>query len=436
MADRGTNIDLIFRNGLKDYEVMPPYDAWESISPAIRSNRRTFLTLRAASVIAVLLSIGAVPYILSLVISGSFKTPAITMNQESSPQGQYAGNSKQLRVVSAGRKTDSPDYIIPATEADYKLTADLSPSLAYPTFSFEREMRLDFSGSRTYRSLDINESPRNPSVTDVSIPLAADNIVAPEMKNRLSIGAMMIPSYYSSFYAGTNDAGKDLTKAESGAVSYSAGFTVAFDVNRRLNIQTGVYYSSVGQRIDGITSYSGFSEYSSSKGKKQFSIITSSGTINSGNRDIYLADNNTGARVLSLYTAEVFDPRKSDLLYLGSSLNQDFNYLEIPFILRYKVIDRRIDFKVLGGVSYNMLVGNTAYINADGAKYELGSTDGLSPITFSSSVGMGMEYNLSESFSLSVEPTFRYYLTPLGGAAGSSIHPYSFGLLSGLVFKF
>jgi hypothetical protein len=81
-------------------------------------------------------------------------------------------------------------------------------------------------------------------------------------------------------------------------------------------------------------------------------------------------------------------------------------------------------------------VANSAFAYVSGAKYIIGKTEGLSPINFSSSFGLGFEYNLSEQISLNLEPTIRYYLTPLGGLVGSSIHPYSFGIFSGLSYKF
>jgi hypothetical protein len=49
---------------------------------------------------------------------------------------------------------------------------------------------------------------------------------------------------------------------------------------------------------------------------------------------------------------------------------------------------------------------------------------------------MGMEYNLSDKLSLNLEPTFRYYLNPFSVTTGSFIHPYSFGIFSGVSYKF
>jgi hypothetical protein len=108
----------------------------------------------------------------------------------------------------------------------------------------------------------------------------------------------------------------------------------------------------------------------------------------------------------------------------------------MPVILRYKLIDKSVDFNLIGGLSYNLLVNNSVHTVIDGSKYTVGKTAGLNPFMVSSSMGMGIEYSLSEKFSLNLEPTFRYYLSPFGEMAGLRIHPYSFGVFSGLSYKF
>jgi hypothetical protein len=56
--------------------------------------------------------------------------------------------------------------------------------------------------------------------------------------------------------------------------------------------------------------------------------------------------------------------------------------------------------------------------------------------SISSSLGMGMEYNFSGKLSLNLEPTFRYYLNTFDNVYGSSFHPFSFGIFSGISYKF
>jgi hypothetical protein len=253
--------------------------------------------------------------------------------------------------------------------------------------------------------------------------------------NRWTISAKASPNYYSSISFGNDQASADLANNEKPLISYSGGMAFSYKVNRRISVQSGVYYSSVGQKVTGISSFSGFSNYSDSKGTSDFSIQTSNGTIVSTNNNIFLRDN-IGARVLTRYTSNTFDPSKANLTYLNNSITQNFNYLEIPVLFKYKAIDRKVDLNVVGGLSYNMLLNNAAFASVSGMKYSIGKTEGLSPVNFSSSLGVGFEYSLSEKISLDIEPTFRYYLTPLGGLVGSSNHPYSFGIFSGLSYKF
>jgi hypothetical protein len=108
----------------------------------------------------------------------------------------------------------------------------------------------------------------------------------------------------------------------------------------------------------------------------------------------------------------------------------------MPVIVKYKLIDKTVDFNLIGGLSYNLLVNNSVHAVIDGSKYNIGKTAGLNPFMVSSSLGMGMEYNLSEKISLNLEPTFRYYLNPFSNIQGAGAHPYSFGVFSGLSYKF
>jgi hypothetical protein len=104
--------------------------------------------------------------------------------------------------------------------------------------------------------------------------------------------------------------------------------------------------------------------------------------------------------------------------------------------VKYKIINKSIGINVIGGLSYNLLVHNSVYTTVDGTRYPVGDTKGLNSLTLSSSLGMGMEYNISGKLSLNLEPTFRYYLNPISASTGSFIHPYSFGIFSGLSYKF
>jgi hypothetical protein len=188
--------------------------------------------------------------------------------------------------------------------------------------------------------------------------------------------------------------------------------------------------------MSGINSYSGFQQYSNSKGGPNFRVLTSNGTVQTNNSDIFLSSYSLPERVITNYTNDVFDPVKASLNYVSSTIYQNMSFLELPVIVRYKVIDRKIDINIIGGMSYNLLLNNSVYALVDDRRYPVGITEGLNTISLSSSLGMGLEYNLSQNLSLNLEPTFRYYLNPFNSANANGFHPYSVGIFSGIAYKF
>jgi hypothetical protein len=256
------------------------------------------------------------------------------------------------------------------------------------------------------------------------------------LPERWSVTAMASPTYYSKFNTASDEFSKQLMSSEHPVISYSGGFAFAYKINRKFSIQAGLYYSSLGQEVSGINSFGGFQKYDYTKGDHNFEVLTSNGNIYTSNSDVFLMANGTGQRVLTIYNKDVFDPAKASLQYINNTIRQDVSYLEFPVIIRYKFLDKVIDLNLIGGLSYNLLVNNFVYTMNDGVKYPIGKTAGLNPITLSSSFGMGMEYNFSENFSFNLEPTIRYYLNPFIDNSGLKIHPYSFGIFSGISYKF
>jgi hypothetical protein len=235
---------------------------------------------------------------------------------------------------------------------------------------------------------------------------------------------------------GQDPAVEQLKSAEQAQISYTGGVAFYYNVSKRFSIQSGIYYSSVGQEISGINSFAGFHQYDMTKGAGDFEVITTRGRVTTENPDVFLIANGSGDRVITKMTSDVFDPVKSNLQYVNNSLQQNLSYVELPIMLRYKLVDRTIDLNVIGGVWYNMLVNNNVFTYINGDKYTIGRTEGLSPITFSSALGMGLEYSISTRFAFNVEPTFRYYLDPFNPIEGSTLHPFSFGLFSGVRYRF
>jgi len=442
VVNKRANIDLLFRNGLKDYEVLPPIEAWNNIFPVIRKKQRPVILFRNAALIAVLLSLSFLAYRYSREISLSFQNPLLAGGEESAMMTGNTGNTGNRRLISVAgnreRTASQMDVTNQQTESD-KFPDDVN------ILSSEEEI-MDRA---------LNLVPNNNIKIPVIInPLAGisyninnfadidyeglNGFYYEEQKikmDRWSITAMASPTYYLRPELASSEISSQINSSEQSRISYSGGVSFAYKINKKLSIQSGLYYSSIGNEVDGITSFAGFRQYDYTKGDRNFEVLTSSGRIYTENADVFLLDY-SGDRVLTRYTNDIFDPAKANLTYMSNSLYQNFSYLEMPVILRYKIIDKSIDFNLIGGLSYNLLINNSVHTMIDGSRYDIGKTADLNPFMVSSSMGMGIEYNLSEKFSLNLEPTFRYYLNPFGDIPGMKIHPYSFGVFSGLSYKF
>src|SRR5512133_2142484 len=85
MDEREANIDLLFRNGLKDYEVLPPAEVWDKISPEVRKQNRAYIILRAAAMVAVLITLGFLTSTWNNKVSDNILKPSGPILQENKP---------------------------------------------------------------------------------------------------------------------------------------------------------------------------------------------------------------------------------------------------------------------------------------------------------------------------------------------------------------
>jgi len=437
MDDREANIDLLFRKGLKDYEVLPPAEVWDKISPAIRKQQRPYIILRAAAMIAVLATLSFLTYTWENELSDSVaSTVDLQNNMTGTPEIE---TSDALFLADAGNiKVKKPHKSITIINPDITIAETVGKDSEVILSNILKAGILPESETvinRPYLILPVTSASKSLSIDYYPAPYI-NEITATEKKEKWTIAALVSPTYLSSFSSGNNEAVSQLNQIEQPVISYAGGFALAYKVSKRFSVQSGLYYASYGNELTGITSFGGFQNYDQFKGNSNFEVQTSNGTVYTNN-NVYLIDNLSDTRVASFFDKSSFDPTKASLEYLNNSLRQNLGYLELPLILRYKVIDRTFDFNIIGGLSSNLLVNNSVYASVDGEKYEVGKTEGLNTILFSSSLGMGMEYSITNNLSFNFEPTFRYYLNSFNNFAGmSSLHPYSFGVFSGLSYKF
>jgi hypothetical protein len=440
MVERGANIDIVFRNGLKDYEVLPPTEIWDNIHPVIVRKQRSFIFLRAAALVTVLVSLGVLAYNWSREVTPGLDNSVMVLNMEkafpvSSPLSErpliaFTGTENHPENSTVAPESNLQDNkIIPESENGTSLKTVFINEINFLPVKRDESLH-----GRVIATMD-------PSQKESIEIMTIDQQYMPDLNpmkgtERWSISALASPTYYSKLSSGNNELSNQLMASEQNIASYSGGVSFAYKVSKRFSVQSGIYYSSVGQMLDGINSYGGFESFNETKGDHSFEVLTTSGPVYTNNNDVFLQASNSGNRVLATDNYDSFDPKKASLQYINNNLQQNFSYLELPVMMRYKFIDNKVDFNLIGGVSYNMLISNSVYAMDNGTKYQIGKTDGLNSFSLSSSFGVGMEYNFSGKFSINLEPTVRYYINPYTNNTGLEMHPYSFGVFSGLSYKF
>jgi hypothetical protein len=440
MDDRGANIDLVFRNGLKDYEVLPPPEVWDRVQPSIKVNSPHYIFLKVAAAVTVFATLSFLAYRInrevvtfpefnSVTMNVNAATPVFSSVTSPSPVNQTLTVNPALYIYQNDIIPD-PDNI--------SIVYENQPPLSLVSDIQEVNSLSNDKPSLQHGPLLINNSAlpvKTFVIEDIETQFMPD-VSSVKNTERWSIGALASPTYNSRVATNSTDFSKMLASSEHSMMSYSGGVAVSYKLNKRFTIQTGLYYSSMGQELEKVSSFSGFQKYDYTKGANNFEVLTSSGRVKTNNADVFLIASGPVERIQTVYTNDVFDPNKANLQVVNENLVQKFSFLELPVVLRYKFIDKAVDFNLVGGLSYNMLLSNFVYAPKDGGKYIVGETDGLNPVSISSSLGMGMEYSFSEKLSFNIEPTLRYYLNPFSNVNGSDSHPYSFGLFSGLSFKF
>ncbi|MFZ2286354.1 MAG: hypothetical protein WAV93_05155 [Bacteroidales bacterium] len=434
MFEREPNIDIVFRNGLKNMEVLPPADVWDNIPPMpVRRTRLRVITGIAAGIAALVSLTLLAGWLLrgnntgnrlaELTLPISEPQAVRTDRTVSTPvtENENLPASAVATTPSTGNRTSEKTLIMPAEEP-MRLLAGAEMNLqAGPG---DRSLPVSTEDVTVIASGKLTGAAEDKELTLTPVTREATS-------RRFLVGASMSPTM--GFSAGAQDMRlSELMNGEKSRPSLTTGLTFGYKISDRLTIQSGIGLASIGQTITGVDVFAGLSDFYAVKSSYLYSVETASGMLLAGNTDLYLSDNGerVGTRVQGA------DPSKYQLTQVGDDIQQVFRYLELPLMLRYKVIDSKVGLNLSGGLAYGFLVDNTAYTGQGSEMVRVGHTEGINTHNLSSQLGLGMEYNISSKISFNLEPVFKYYVTPISDLSGTFYKPYSLGIWSGFYFKF
>lgn len=262
-------------------------------------------------------------------------------------------------------------------------------------------------------------------------------------KARWIVGALVSPEYSVSRSSHSKTyASNMLNTASTNPVDLGGGISVEVKTGKRWSLQSGVYYSALGQSSGNSYNSSGTDKMFAADPTRISEYFNTNVSIDPGSNKMLM--NSTAGVIefsgipngIEIGTNIEDKGLATNVVVSEASFTQNFEYIEIPVYLRYTVIDSRFDVEMLGGFSSNVLVGNQTFMETGSVNSLIGKTRDMQSVNYSGTLGLGLKYGLSKRLFLNVEPRIKYYLNSLNNSAAVTYKPYTFGVFSGLSYQF
>lgn len=210
---------------------------------------------------------------------------------------------------------------------------------------------------------------------------------------------------------------KDNNPMENALMAYAGGINFEYQTGSRFSISSGVHYTRIGQTTDEF--------HATGSRYRKYKMNTPAGDITMQQEKL-----KTFTQRNELYDAA------GNIHNVDADLIQDFEYIEIPIIAKYKVIDKKLGVSVLSGIGTNLLIGNNVFVKENDVKINVGETQNVNSINYRSMFGIGIDYSILENIQLSIEPTMKYSLNSISNDANYNYKPYTFAVFTGISYRF
>ena len=452
MLNNENNTDRLFRDKLLNHYVVPPPGVWNNVVSSMEAKkrkRRMIWMISVSSAASLLLAFLAGWYIAVKFTNEKnlqadvqqIKTVDPSQVVFSQPSAKHLDMQTDAHLFNSNERVQLAENVVsisggtPQEKVYLTLLSPMKPLLL-----------------KVFKNTSNLEAMNSTGFSDSDRAIIAQNI---EMRNKLSeekkpslwaVGVQASPVYRfeqanaaktQELYLTSNS---NSSKSSSNYLTnVSGGIKVELNTSSRFSVQSGVNYGKIAQNAGNVdVSYNGqnwVNDGTAVDTKKGFTTGSNGSSNNMtlktqmGLANIAMPSgvNIASDNVKNNYSSEVTQ---------NYGLKQQADYLEIPLLIRYKIIDDRIGFLLLGGINTNLLLSNNVSLANSQDVIAKGKIEGLNPLTFSSSVGMGVNYAITERFKLSLEPTMKIQLNSLNKQSGYDLKPYSVGVFTGISYQF
>ena len=217
----------------------------------------------------------------------------------------------------------------------------------------------------------------------------------------------------SNSFTNTSPIHPSLSGSTRGKNSVSYGVQIAYQINKKWSIQSGLHLQEM--RFE----------------NKQIAVISSdinasNITFNSDETFVFESSDDTSFESIS---------SPLDALSLEGELAQNYSYYEIPLEIKYHLIGQnKFKTHLIGGFSTLFLQGNQIRLSTSVLNEE-GKANNLNNINFSGNIGIDLNYNLNTNWSMHINPMFKTQFNTFNKNT-NKFRPYAIGLYTGIHYQF
>ncbi|KQC30552.1 outer membrane beta-barrel protein [Flagellimonas eckloniae] len=263
------------------------------------------------------------------------------------------------------------------------------------------------------------------SIFDVIKEQEEEAIAQNGTSGKWSVGPSVAPVYFNATGDGSPIHSNFASNSKSGNVNLSYGLTVAYNLNKRLKVRSGVHKVNYGYDTNEIV-------FSSSLDASTNALIDNIDYSQTSRNLVVQSKNELPQSFANDASLELSASQTPEL---DGKMVQQLGYIEVPLELNYALIDKKFGVDLIGGVSSLFLVDNSVLLESEELVTEVGEANNANSVNFSTNVGVGLNYEFSSKVQLNLEPILKYQLNTFSETAGE-FRPFSVGVYSGISFKF
>ncbi len=414
MSDFGKHIDRVFQEGLNNFQPEAPQQAWHNIEARLHSKTKKSLIPFWFYKYAGVAAIAVIMFILGFYYNNTQHKNLITYSQGVSEIDYNVNFSTEISTISPQAFSiiyqDLSLLLKPSTK-------NRESNRSIDATQFEEQIKVSSVSSfiKPVSILSFNSSI-NSKVTIPNFNYSTASVKPKKAKtldNRWSLNPQVAP-VFSSAVSNTSSLGANFS-SEGNAVNMAYGVNLAYKLTDKLKLRTGVNQVNLSYVTNDVTMTFDNPAFSDANinlnsNNQYYAVVSSTEMANYGGENFRTAQN-------------------------FGNINQQLGFIEIPLELEYQLINKKIGVNVIGGASTLILNNNALVFETSTTQTEIGQANNLNATSFSTNLGLGINYGLSKQWSFNFEPTFNYQINTFKSGT-TNIQPYYFGVFTGVQFKF